>query len=1148
MLLNSCHPRHQRFFLWRFDVSADKNRAFPYSSPQMTLPANLPSAFRTAAHRFADDLQANFASAIPAQPEDQLKSPVRNLLEAAATGILTRTEAQVHELGGRPDIGVSARGALSGFVELKAPGLGAQTKKFKGRDKAQWDKFSDLQNILYTDALEWALYRTGAQTEQDDKPILVRLPGILEKGSAALNDETLATLHTLLMDFLTWNPIVPHDPRRLAEMLAPLCRYLRADVFAAVEREGSAIAHLCADIRQYLFPHTDHKEFSDIYAQTLTYALLLSRLENPDGKGDLHTEDAAKRLDSGHGLLAQTLRILTQPEARAEIETAVSVLARVIAAVEPRKLSKHGDPWIYFYEHFLAAYDNRMRLSYGVVYTPHEIIGCQVDLVSELLADRFGKHLTFADEGVVSLDSSAGTAAYPIAAIESALRRVEARFGKGAVAEYATRCAQNVYAFEILVGAYAVAHLRLTKLLTDAGATLPPDGLHVLLTDTLESPHTDPPQPPLFGKKLTDERRRANRVKAEVPVFVCMGNPPYFREESEGDGEKRRGQWVRFGDDTKPEERPILTDFTHSFCTADGKEIVDTELAPPVHVKNLYNLYVYFWRWTLWKMFENGYAARRGIVSFITASSYLRGPGFAGMRQRIREAFDELWILDLEGSVGGPRSTENVFAITTAVCIATGIRHAAEKKHPLAKVHYARITGSRDEKLAKLKAIHSVADVQWQDCLEGATAAMVPKQTGNYFDWPSLTDLWPWQHSGVELKRTWPIAETPAVLEQRWQSLLSTPKASRGSMFHESPDRRVAAQYRSIDGGSKLPSIASLAADTPCPEIVRYSFRSFDRAWLISDNRLGARMRPPLWSVRGERQVFLTSMLTGVLGAGPAVVAAPYILDRHHFRGSYSGKDVIPLWRDAAGTQPNLPARLLDVLTTAHGATVSAEDFLAYTYTILSAPTYVETFSEELTLPGPRLPITRDAGLFRSAVDQGRRLLWLHTYCERFLPAGAKPGQIPAGTAKCLRSISTRADDYPNEFSWKEGVISTEGVLSVGRGEFAPVPRAVWDFSVSGYEVVKSWLGFRMKERSGKKSSPLDDIRPTSWTAALTTELLELLWVLEATVATQPKLNGLLVEILAGPLFAAADLPQPTDTERRPPAMTDDDQHEMELE
>ncbi len=1103
----------------------------------MTLPINLPSKFRIAAHDFADRLRASFASGMTAQPEDQLKAPVQALLATVTRNVLTKTEAQVHDLGGRPDIGVEVDNALCGFVELKAPGLGAQTKKLKGRDKAQWDKFSDLQNILYTDALEWALYRTGEQTEQDNKPTLVRLDGILEKGSAALDDGTLAALHTLLLDFLTWDPIVPHEPRKLAEMLAPLCRYLRTDVFAAVERKGSALAHLCTEIRQYLFPHTDHKEFADIYAQTLTYALLLSRLENPDGKGDLHAEDAAKRLDSGHGLLAQTLRILTQPEARAEIETAVSVLARVIAAVEPRKLAKHGDPWIYFYEHFLAAYDNKLRLSYGVVYTPQEVIGCQVELVSELLVDHFKKHLTFADDGVVSLDSSTGTAAYPIAAIESALRRVEARFGKGAVAEHATRCAQNVYAFEILVGAYAVAHLRLTKLLTDAGATLPADGLHVLLTDTLESPYTAPTQITLFGKKLTDERLRANRVKAEQPVFVCMGNPPYFREEADGpvEVEKTRGKWVRFGDTSMPEDHPILRDFMHSFSMHDGEEI-GTEIAPPVHVKNLYNLYVYFWRWTLWKMFENGYAERRGIISFITASSYLRGPGFTGMRQRMREAFDELWILDLEGDNLGARKTENVFAIQTPVCIATGIRYAAKKKHALANVHYARITGTREEKLAKLKAITSFGDVAWLDCFNGASEPLLPRPAGNYFAWPLITDLWPWQLNGVQWKRSWPIGESREVLESRWRSLVSAPKELRGSLVHETEARTASREIVSLNNDGKLAPIASLSADAQSVPAIRYAWRSFDRHWILPDNRLCDRPRPSLWAAHSSKQVYFTSLLTAVLGNGPAATACAHPPDLHQFRGSFGGKDAIPLWRDQAASTPNLPAGLLAALSSALNTSVSAEDFFAYTYAVLTAPEYVETFWEELTSPGPRLPVTRSAALFERAVKQGRHLLWLHTYGERFLPAGAKPGgQVPAGTAKCRRGISTKIDEYPREFSWLEGATPVDGVLRVGTGEFAPVPRAVWEFSVSGYEVVKSWLGFRMSKRSGKKSSLLDDIRPTAWTAALTTELLELLWILEATIAAQPELNRLLSEILAAPLFSAADFPIPTAAERAAP-------------
>ena len=115
----------------------------------------------------------------------------------------------------------------------------------------------------------------------------------------------------------------------------------------------------------------------------------------------------------------------------------------------------------------------------------------------------------------------------------------------------------------------------------------------------------------------------------------------------------------------------------------------------------------------------------------------------------------------------------------------------------------------------------------------------------------------------------------------------------------------------------------------------------------------------------------------------------------------------------------------------------------------------------------------------------------------------------------------------------------------MGAGEFAPVSRAVWEFSVSGYEVLRGWLGFRMKQRSGRKSSPLDEIRPAAWTAALTTELLELLWVLEATTAAQPELNALLAEILAAPLFTAADFPTPTAAERAAPGEEREDNQQM---
>lgn len=96
------------------------------------MPSFNSSTFDTALRAFAEDLKRNFASGIPAQAEDQLKGPVQALLRAVKPNVETRSEAQVHDLGGRPDIGVSVQRALCGYVELKAPGVGARTSRFRG--------------------------------------------------------------------------------------------------------------------------------------------------------------------------------------------------------------------------------------------------------------------------------------------------------------------------------------------------------------------------------------------------------------------------------------------------------------------------------------------------------------------------------------------------------------------------------------------------------------------------------------------------------------------------------------------------------------------------------------------------------------------------------------------------------------------------------------------------------------------------------------------------------------------------------------------------------------------------------------------------------------------------------------------------------
>ena len=1066
------------------------------------------AAFAEVLTRFAEAIAGNFASSVNVSPEEQLKSPVGELLSGLG-GLLNldvgwRPEVRPDDIDGRPDIGVLTDGLLSGLVELKRPGLGARAERFTGANRRQWNRFMSLPNLIYTDGSEWSLYRTGELKHR------VRVAeDVSSDGANSIDPSSVSDLRELLIDFLHWDPIVPSTAEGLATFLAPLARVLRDEVDTALKRSDSALQDLFGEWGGLLFPEGDLDQFADAYAQTVTYALLLAKFEGADQLRPLIAADALKR---EHALLADALLLLESDQIREELRTPIELLERAISAVDAVEIKMGIDPWLYFYEHFLAEYDPKLRKDRGVYYTPVEVVRAQVRLAGELLRTRFNKTLGFAADDVVVLDPAVGTGTYPLAVLDHAADAVRTRLGEGAVEGKMRGLAERLHAFEILVGAYSVAHLRISQRLRDLNVTDRPS--NVYLTDTLESPNglADFPAS-MMQASLTEEHNRALKVKKDTRVFVCLGNPPYDREERDPSDEssRRKGGWVRYGDEGS-DETPILEDFL--------KPARDAGLG--VHIKNLYNDYVYFWRWALWKVFDS--TADSGIVSFITASSYLRGPGFAGMRRKMREVFDELWIIDLEGDSIGARKTENVFSIRTPVAIAIGLRDGEPKPETPAQVWKVKLTGSASDKLAQLDHSDSLDKFDWRLCSSDWDAPFYPAGVGTYFDWPALTNVFPWQHSGAQLKRKWPIGETRDVLANRWRTLTQTPSLERSRVFRATSDRKIEGRYRSLDDSDALMSaIENLDPDSPTPKVVPYAYRSFERQWIIRDSRIGDRMRPELWSSYGGEQVYITSLLTDVLGSGPAATASAEIPDLHHFSGR-GAKDVIPLWRDADATDPNVTKGLLDRLGDAFGCPVTAERLFAYAFGILAQPAFVDRFWDELELPPPRLPITKNADLFNRVADHGAELLYLHTYGKRFGSAD-NDGSVPQGGAGCDEGVSR----YPESYEYDR----TNDVLRVGDGVFSPVKPEVWDYSVSGMQIVKTWLDRRSLRGSGRKSSPLDNIRPVRWD--FIEELLELLWVLERTIELQPVGAGLLEKVCESELFSAAELPTPSATERRAP-------------
>ena len=93
------------------------------------------------------------------------------------------------------------------------------------------------------------------------------------------------------------------------------------------------------------------QDFADAYAQTVTFALLLARVDGIDFEGR-QLPEIATLLGERHSLMGKALAVLT--EETVERSVAVTTLLRVIGVIDWDQLS-NGDTDIYLhlYEHFL---------------------------------------------------------------------------------------------------------------------------------------------------------------------------------------------------------------------------------------------------------------------------------------------------------------------------------------------------------------------------------------------------------------------------------------------------------------------------------------------------------------------------------------------------------------------------------------------------------------------------------------------------------------------------------------------------------------------------------------------------------------------------------------------------------------------------
>ena len=1058
--------------------------------------------------------------------------PLANLLNAVGATLKPKVFC-VGEMAnqgvGHPDFGLyGARQAQRGRPrEGQLPERGVV--EVKGADDDAWLTATGQQVSRYRERYRLVLVTNLRQfvlVGEDNTGRPAKLETFQLAASAAAFRQALETPHDLarsagagLGEYLA--RALSHraalaEPKDLAWLLASYAR----DGLARVEAAGEApqLAAVRSALEEALGVRFEGEKgtrfFRSTLVQTLFYGIfsawVLWARQSPPQSGGFDWRTAVWHLRSP--VLAALFSQVAQPGRLQHLDL-VEVLDWSAAALERVDRAAFfarfttGEAVPYFYEPFLEAFDPTLRKELGVWYTPTEVVQAMVARVDNTLKQDLRIPDGLAAENVVVLDPCCGTGAY----LAAVLRRIAANLegqGLGALAGARVKAAATgrVFGFEIMPAPLVVAQLQVGLTLQELDAPLTDDGNEragVFLTNALTGwePHVNKPLP---FPELEEERDRAEQVKQNQPILVILGNPPYNG----------------FAGLAVDEERALSTAYrtTRQVRKPEGQGLND--------------LYMRFFRMAERRIAEK---TGQGVICFISNYSWLDGLSFTGMRERFLEVFDAIRIDCLNGDVRKGGKTPDgepdgsVFTvggqsvgIQVGAAIATLVRKRNHK--PVGAVDLRHLWGpaqaKREELLETAETEPGKVYQKIQPILPLGLPFVPTAVSTNWFDWPSLPELFPKSFPGVKTSRDGFLVDVDL---DRLQTRVGNYFDS--NLSHEDIAQRypgVMKKTARFDARAMRDTLLKRRGPTEAG-FVRFAYRPFDNRWLyweaetklldekradyrphVFEGNLSLSCAQHLRKGAQESQVYITEHMGCLHLIERGALMFPTQLREEGITNTNS---------DAR--HPNLSITAQNYLT-ALGASV--EDLFHHVLAVLHDPAYRQANAGALRMGWPRIPLPgwpkgdaegAAAALARSA-SRGRSLAGLLN------PDVPVPGITQGPLRPEMKAIAVptttdggnmAAEDFAVTAGW--GHFGKGDAVMPGQGRvverpFTPeerramaawhatlgplgplgdttldvylndrafwrnVPFPIWGYKLGGYQVLKKWLSYRERGVLGR--------------------------------------------------------------------------------
>ncbi len=910
----------------------------------------------------------------------------------------------------------------------------------------------------------------------------------------------------------------------LAEVLASLARRIRAaaETIMSAETETGALRTLFAAFKTALIHDLTEQSFADTYAQTVTYGLLtaaISRTDMTEGEHGtaLIAENVADIVPVTNPFLKDMLQTFLKIGGRNGSidfdELGVQDVVELLRGDEtdlPAILRDFGnrsrgeDPVIHFYEHFLSAYNKKLKIQRGVFYTPQPVVSFIVRSIHELLQtdfeleDGLASTITWREMAnsrkdlkipadtspdspfVVILDIATGTGTFFITIIEFIHRHLKAKFSREGIASLPKiHCPKlpirswsdywnayvpahllpRIFGYELMMAPYAIAHMRVPLKLTETGFTAWSElteinRVNIYLTNSLEV--GDDKQLRLSGfDALAHESVAVGAVKRHQRFTVVTGNPPYSIQSQNLSDSARR--WV--------------DDYRHI------SGIPVTERNALQFEKNIQDDYIKFIRLSQVAIDQ----ATIGVVGLVTSHGYLDGATFRGMRWSLLQSFSHISVIDVHGNSNKRETSpdgspdENVFDISQGVAISLmrkPLDSSSDNAVEVADLWGERIGGPGGGKYGWLQN-HSSSDTEWTTTIPTEPLFLFKRSGGDvqreYEELPSLPDIMPLYSMGIKTSRDELVLDyEPTPILQRIERFRSA----------ELDDEAICNElgialkkgWNIARAREELKALGQLSL-----HIRQFLYRPFDLRLLFYHKAVVFSAAYPV-------------MRNLISGRNMALVATRQTKDQwdvqcsselvgHKSLGAYDANSVFPLYlyHDSETTQKslvnehriNLSGTFLTKLSVSlgiqkrgpHGLPLGLmpEDIFNYAFAVFHSPGYRTRYADYLKADFPRLPLSSNIEMFRALSALGGQLIGLHLL-ERTGPNVATLPVVGSNVVDALRLT-------------EPGQGAPVGRVWINRDQyFTPVSPEVWNFRVGGYQVCHKWL----KDRKGRTLSAED--------------------------------------------------------------------------